>query len=223
MSSHVGTGVSGTGDPASGTIPAGAKDTTGAHAIYASIKWEVSGVTLSSVTDSKGNAWTIVLQVAHGTGGEPHEAVAVCLAPTNDASLVVTGNFSASTATFRRIQVEAFSSGTGVFAQDGVGKSGTGTASPYSTAALSTSGVGVVFAGVADFNSLGGPAAAGTPTFTIGPNTGDSFAVYLLSGSAQTVTPGATSTSGATRWVMVAGAIVEVSGSQMGRCLYVMP
>jgi hypothetical protein len=64
---------------------------------------------------------------------------------------------------------------------------------------------------VGDFNALTGITAAGTPTFTLGLTLTDSFEFYLISGSAQTVTPQATVSAGNTRWVFLATAFKDAA------------
>jgi hypothetical protein len=213
MATRVGTGVTGTADGASGTIQSNTKATTSGNFLCHFEKWEVSGVTVSSYTTISGDAHTVDQQLAHSTGGEPHGAIGYKANITANAAEQVTANFSAATATFRRIFVEEFSGIATSSPVDGTHTTGQGTASPYSASAINTTTTGLVFAGVGDFNALGGIAAAGTPTFTLGNTLSDCFTVHLISGSAQTVTPGASSTSGATRWVMLATAFKDASAA----------
>jgi hypothetical protein len=229
MAARVGTGATGTSDAASASVAAGALSTTTGNAITVLFKWEVVGVTLSSVTDTAGNSYTIDQQLAHSTGGEPHGAIAYCLNATGNAANVVTGNFSNATATFRRIFVEEWS-GLGTAGIDGTSTNNSGAGLPYTTGNIVTTTSGLVVSVVADFSALTSPSATGTPTFTLGNTLTDCFVIYLISGSAQTVSPAASVVSGNTQWVMLATAFKNgaVGGSTpsiavMGRCVYVLP
>lgn len=199
------------------------KSVTAGNLLVAHIKWE-GGATLTGGAWGSGNTWTIASQTNHSTGSEPGSAIAYVLSAASTASITVTPIFSGSPS-YQRIELEEFNSSAGSWDVDGSAITGQGSggggsgsyscSSPASS--ITTTAAGVVFAGVAEYAALGTVTAGGSPAFTQGapgsgtPN-GESFCVFLLSGSAQTVTPGASINSGYTRWVMSAQAFKESSG-----------
>lgn len=195
------------------------------------VKWETSGTTAaSSITDSNGNVWTRLPQVAH-TAGEPIGAWYYCLSVVS-GSATFTPTFSGGTATFIKCSASEYTSGAGAWDLDGTNGSqangegsGTGTyavSSPGTT--ITTSDAGVVVYGIAEFGTVNTP--SGTNGFTLGENNGDAFTCYILNGSATTVTPGAIVTSGATptsvelavafKEVAASSASVEQEGARFG-------
>lgn len=214
MATKVGTGVTGTADAAAGTIASAAKSTTTGNALIAVVKWEEPLVTLSSLADTAGNTWVIAGQREYGTTSEPSCAVCYAANITANASNVVTATFSGATATYRRIIVEEFSGLATSSIEDGTEQTAEGTTTSYATADITTTTTGLVVLGVAEYGALSGISGTpGVPDFTIGADAGDCFFAYLISGSAQTVTPAATATGGGSRFVAVAQAFKDGASS----------
>lgn len=184
------------------------------------ITWEDSQ-TLTSVTDTAGGTWAIATQQAHSSAPQPIGAIAYCLDHPGGTGVVITGNFSGAAAALLEADVMCFTPAGGTtFALDGVATPGTGFGATFTCGStITTTAAGVVVEFVAGFQLTTGVTAGGTPAFTRDTPTenasGRSFAQYLLSGSAQTVTPGASWGGLGANWVMLAAAFKEVaSGTQ---------
>lgn len=209
---RVGTGVTGTGDAAANSIAASAKNTTTGNAIFVGVKWEnATTPTLLSVTDTAGNTYTVDQQGIYTPGNEPHGAIAYCLNATGNAANVITANFSAATATFRRIHVEEFSGVATSAGVDGTHTVLSGTGVNFSSGAITTTGPGVVFMHVSGFTGFT-PTAGGTPAATLGATTSDAFCQFYISATGQSVTPGA-SANNAGDWIMLATAFKAGTGA----------
>lgn len=213
MAARVGTGVTGTGDAAASSIAASAKSTTTGNLLVVFIKWEgVVTPNVTSVTDTAGNTYTEIVEVANASG-EPYCSLYYAENITGNASNVTTANFGSASTTWRKIIVEEFSGIATTSSLDGTYQSSTGTGTAYSTANITTNTTGLVVLGVAGYTSLttwdGTP---GVPDFTVGATVSDSAFLYLISGSAQTVTPAA-SASPADRWNTIAQAFKDTSGA----------
>jgi hypothetical protein len=211
---RVGTGVTGESDgTGTTTFSAPAKSVTAGNALFAVIKWEQPGVTLSSVADTAGNTWSIIGQTP-STLGEPMAALAVALNISTHAANVVTATFSTTTAGWQRIIVEEFSGLMTASAQDGsYSATDNLTASPWTAPAITTTTPGLIIAGLGSYGTLTSPAGGGSPAFSLGAATSDTAFAYLISGSAQTVTPTITSSSGGGGRGVMARAAFKVAGS----------
>lgn len=210
MGQIVGSPVTGQGDGGGGSIATSAKATTSGNCLSAEVKWEETSATLTSVTDTAGNTYVIVSQGVHGNGSL-RTAIAYAKNITGNASNVVTANFSDANPTWRRIIVKEWSElDTNDPLDDSDSSSGSGTS--YSTPSLTTTKSGVVVGGVGAFTSLSGITAAGTPTFTHSGTVADTFSVHLISDSAQTVTPGASSST-SSEWIMRAIALKDAAAA----------
>lgn len=211
MAARVGSAVTGSGDGASSSIAASAKSTTTGNAICVGAKWEVSsGGALSNVQDTAGNTYTIVSQSLHGNGSLM-SATAYCKNGTGNAANIVTANFADAGPVFRRIVVEEASGLATTGGTDGEAVN-TGTGTTYSTGAIATSAAGWVFGFIAGFQTLTGKTAGGTPVSSLGGSLSDAFNTYLVSGSAQSVTPGASATE-SNDWTMRAFALSDVASA----------
>jgi hypothetical protein len=200
----VGTVVTGQGDGAALSIASGSKVTTTGNCLVAFFKYEGGGP-VTTLTDTAGNSWSIVSQGAH-SNGILKTGIAYALDITGDAANVLTAGWPASgTGEWRRIFVYEFSGVETASALDD-NDAGTGTGTSASTPAMATSQSGVAVAGVGGFTGLSGITAGGTPAFTHLGTISDSFLMYLISASAQSVTPGA-SWSPSTDWYMRAIAL----------------
>lgn len=205
MAARVGTAVTGAGDAAAVSISSSAKSTTTGNALCVGYKWE-NNSTLDDVQDTAGNIFTIVSQSIHANTFL-RTATALCKNATGHASNVVTGNFS-SNPEYRRIIVEEVSGLETTGGTDGEAvNSGSGTT--YSTGAIATTGPGWVFGLVGGYTSLSGKTAGGSPASTLGGTISDTFNTYLVSDSAQSVTPGA-SANESNAWMMRAFALKGV-------------
>lgn len=179
--------------------------------------WEDSQ-TLTSVTDTAGGTWAIATQQAQGAAPAPIAALAYCLNHPG-GSATITGTLSGAANALLEADVLCFTPASGKsFAFDAAATPGTGSSSSTfscgSTIATSASGVVVQFVG--GFQLCTGVTTTGSsPAFTRDTATenasGRSFAQYLLSGSAQTVTPGATWGAATSKYVMLAAAFKEAS------------
>lgn len=212
MAARVGTGVTGTADTSGSSIAAAAKSTTTGNMLAVWIKWEVAATPqVSSVTDTAGNTFVEVTEKSH-TSGDPRGSLYYALNITGNAANVVTANFGSASPEYRRIIVEEFSGIATSSATDGSVQTSDGTGTTYTTADITTSQSGLVVMGVGGFTSLSAwSGTAGNPDFTVGATVSDGALVYLISGSAQTVTPGASAT-GSDRWVTVAQAFKDAAG-----------
>jgi hypothetical protein len=179
--------------------------------------WEDSQ-TLSSVADTAGGTWAIATQQAHGSAPQPIGAIAYCLSHPGGTGVVITGTLSGAAAALLEADAQCFTPAGGTtFAADGTATPGTGNSGgPFSCGStIVTTAAGVVVEFLAGFQLTTGVTTGGTPAFTRDTPTenasGRSFAQYLLSGSAQTVTPGASWTAFSAKWVMLAAAFKEVA------------
>lgn len=194
------------------------RDITAGDCVVACVSWE-NVETLDSVTDSAGGTWVVATQQAHpGTPAMPIGGIAYCLSHPGGTGVVVTANFSGTAGAILSMNLMCFRPAGGTsFAYDAVATPGTGFGTTFSTgSSISTADAGFVVQYVAGYQFASSVAAGGTPTFTRDTDTesgsATDFAQYLLSSSAQTVTPGASWGSGGNEWVMLALAIKEVAG-----------
>lgn len=176
------------------------------------VSWE-GGVTLNGVADSDG-AYTLAVQLQNSLG-EPAAAIYYRLNHGGGASIAATATFASSAAQVN-IALEQFSGGSGGL--DGTASDQSASGPPFSTPSIATTGAGFVVYWVAGYALSITAVDASTPTFTLDtgaaePSDGDTIiAGYLISGSGQTVTPGASWASSAARWVMVAAAFKDGGG-----------
>lgn len=212
MAARVGTGVTGSTDGSGTSVASSSKSTTTGNMLVAWVKWEaVSSPNVTSLADTAGNTWVEVAELTH-TNGEPAGALYYALNITGHASNVVTATFGSSSTTWKRIIVEEFSGIATSSATDGSNATGEGTSETFTTSNISTSTTGLVVMGVGGYQTLSGLSGTpGTPDFTIGATTGDVAFAYLISSSAQTVTPGA-SAAESNRWVAISQAFKDASG-----------
>lgn len=180
------------------------------------LTWE-DAQTLVSVTDTAGGTWAIAIQLAHGGGApQPIGALAYCLSHPGGTNVVITGAFSGSASPILEADVMCFQPGAGnTFVLDGTA-SGVGSSATFVTSGpITTTGPGVVVQFLSGFQLTSGVVVGGTPVFTRDSATengaGRSFAQYLLSGSAQTVTPGCSWGSLGGKYVLLAAAFKEVA------------
>ena len=124
-------------NPGATTLALTAQNLAAGSLNIACFKWE-GGVNLTSITDTAGNAYTLLTQQTH-TGGEPQARCGYVLSATANAANVVTGNWG-SNATFRRGAVFEFTY-TGTAAADGeVGSTEATTDTTPSSNTLTTTG-----------------------------------------------------------------------------------
>ena len=212
---RVGTGVSaagGGGDVSSLAAPA--KSMTTGNTVIVFIKWEnVAPNVVTSVTDTAGNTYTEITEFAHSSGVEPAGALYYSTNITGNASNVVTVNFDPTPAIlWTHIMVEEFSGLATSSVTDGAVQTNSGTGTSFSTSNITTSQSGLVVLGVGGFTNLSSwSGVPGTPDFTVGVTESDSAILYLISGSAQTVTPAASAT-GSDKWVAIAQAFKDAGG-----------
>lgn len=206
MASRVGTGVVGFGDTSGNSIASAAKSTTTGNFLAVYIKWEVAATPIvTSVTDTAGNTFVEVVEASHASG-DPRGALYYAENITGNASNVVTANFGSGSPEYRRIIVEEFSGIATSSSTDGSVQTNNGTGTAYSTADITTSQSGLVVLGVSGYTSLSSwSGTPGTPDFSVGATASDAGLLYLISGSAQTVTPAADA-AGSDRWVAIAQA-----------------
>lgn len=211
MAAKVGTSVTGSATGASSSIASASKNTTTGNCLVAFVKWESTGA-ITSIADTAGNTW-VLDQYDDYSGGEPRGQLAYALNITGNAANVVTVTFNSANPTFRRIIVQEWSGLATSAVEDGTSTGGQGIGTTYSAAAITTTTTGVMVAGVAGYTALSGIAAAGTPTATLDSATlSDTFIVYYVSGSAQSITPGASATSASDVWSMSAMALKDAVG-----------
>lgn len=212
MAARVGTGVGaagGGGDVSSLAAPA--KSMTTGNTVVVFVKWENAAPNVvDSVTDTAGNTYTEITEFAHSSGVEPSGAMYYSTNITGNASNVVTVNFSAAPAIlWSHILVEEFSGLATSSVTDGAIQTNSGTGTSFSTSNITTSQSGLVVMGVGGFTNLSSwSGTPGTPDFTVGVTESDSAILYLISGSAQTVTPAASAT-GSDKWVALAQAFKD--------------
>jgi hypothetical protein len=217
MATRVGTGVTGQADGPTNTIAAAAKATTTGNLLTAVIKWEIGSPTLSSLADTAGNTWIEVIEILHPSG-DLHGALAYAANITGNAANVVTATFSNGNAEYRRILVEEWAGLAISSVEDGNEQTATGAASPFDTAAITTTAAGLVLIGVAAYGTLSSVAGAGSPTFSLAAAIADTACGYLLSSTAQSVTPSMTASGGGGRDIAIAQAFknVAVAASPLG-------
>lgn len=190
------------------------KSTTTGNCLIAIVKWEhpSAPANLSTVTDTAGNSWVIIGQVNYGGTGEPIIAMAYAANITGNASNAVTFTFSNGNTNYTRGIVEEFSGLATSSVLDGSAQTNTGTTADYSTSNITTSQAGLVVLGTGDFASLSNfTGTPGTPDFSVGGTLSDTAFFYYISGSGQTITPGA-GADGNTQWVAIAQAFKDSSG-----------
>lgn len=179
------------------------------------VTWEDSQ-TLSSVSDTAGGTWAIASQQAQGGAPAPIGAIAYCLNHPG-GSTTITATLSGTANPLIEMDVMCFTPAASTsFSLDAVMTPVTGTSSAtFTGTSISTAAAGVVVEYVAGFQLTTGVATGGSPTFTRDTGTenasGRSFAQYLLSGSAQSVTPGASWGAPASKYVLLAAAFKEVT------------
>lgn len=216
MATRVGTPVTFSDDSGgSATHSTAAKSTTTGNTLILVVKWEigVGAQTLSSVSDTAGNSWSIITQQNYGGTGEPRVALCYATNITGNASNVVTVTFSNSNATFSRGICEEFSGLATASVLDGSAQSNTGTTADYSTSNITTAQAGLVVLGVGDYSGLTNHTGTpGTPDFSVGGTVSDTAFFYYISSSAQTITPGA-GADGNTQWVAIAQAFKDAASS----------
>lgn len=194
--------------------------TTG-NALVVVVKWEAgTGTTVTSVTDTAGNTYTVDQQrVYGGGGGEPCVAMAYCVNCTGHASNLITVNFSASVP-WRSVLAMQWSGVATSSPTDGTHVQAEGSSGNYATAAITTTQSGLVIAGVGGYTPYVFQATgAGSPTGSIvaqgsgSPTVQDMVVWYYISSSGQSVTPQANWVTGDDRWVMVAMALKDTGGA----------
>lgn len=214
MAARVGTGVTGASDGDTSALSATAKSTTTGNALIVFVKWEnAASEQVTSVTDTAGNTYTQITEFTHSSGTEPAGALFAAYNITGNASNVTTVNFSAAPAIlYSRVMVEEFSGLATSSVEDGTVQTNSGTGTSYSTSNITTSQAGLVVLGVGGFTTLSSwSGTPGTPDFTVGATGSDCGLLYLISGSAQTVTPAASAT-GSDKWVAIAQAFKDAGG-----------
>lgn len=196
MATRVGTGTANSPAGADASIASTAKATTTGNLQVAFFKWEndVSLPTGSSIADTAGNTgWVIADQGTNGA--DQADLLAYCPNATGNAANVVTLTLS-TTGGSRRAMVEEFSGIALASPTDGAVQTSTGTTGTYTTSNIATTRPGLVFMGIGEFTALGTLSGTpGNPDFTVGATASDAFVAFLISTSAQTVTPGADSTA----------------------------
>jgi hypothetical protein len=214
MAARVGTGVTFAIDGGATSIPSATKTTTSGNLLVAWVKWETAATdqTVTGLTDTALNSWSIISQGIQTAGEGPSGALCYAENITGNAANAVTATFSDSVV-FSRIIVEEFSGILTASSLDQAVASGSaGTGSTYTTTNIATSTTGLVILGVSGYTALSGlSGTAGNPDFTIGAAATDAFIAYLISGSAQTVTPGASSGQ-SDRWIARAQAFKDAGG-----------
>lgn len=216
MATRVGTGVSGSGNSVA-SVSTSAKSTTTGNLNVVFVKWESGGNAVSSLTDTAGNTYTQVGSTITHTLGEPFCAMFYCENATGNAANQFTINFTGSGNNFIVILAEEFSGITTSSSTDGSPTTAnTGNGTTFTTGDITTSTSGLVIMGVGGFTALSSQSGTqGNPDFSIGVAGSDTFFAYLLSGSAQTVSPGATAT-GSDRWVAISQAFKDATVASSG-------
>ncbi len=183
------------------------------------VTWENSQtISPTTFTDSVGATYLVATQASQGDPSCPIAGIAYCLSHPGGTDVTITVPCSGTAAAIIELDAMCFTPAGGTtFALDGVATPGSGAIEVSFTAgAITTTGPGVVVQFVGGYQLTAGVAVGGTPTFTRDTGTenngvGRSFAQYLLSGSAQTVTPGASWGAAGNKYVMVAAAFKEVA------------
>lgn len=219
MAARVGTGVSGSGNSVAAVSTAAKSTTTGnLNVVFA--KWESGGNALAAtpITDTAGNTYLQVGSTIQHSLGEPFGALFYCANATGNASNQFTVNFTGTGNNFIVALAEEFSGLATSSVTDGAATTtNNGNGSTFTTGDIATSAPGLVIMGVAGFTALSALSGVqGNPDFSIGVNSSDTFFAYLLSGSAQTVSPGATAT-GSDRWVAISQAFKDAGGGGGGQ------
>lgn len=211
MATRVGTGVTGSGPGTGSSIASGTKSTTTGNLLVAVIKME-TGVNrnVSSIADTALNTWNIIRERDFSTVSDPTACLAYAENITGNAANVVTATLSGG-AEFRQIVVEEFSGLATSSVLDGSYQDAIGSDNTFETGNITTTVAGLVVLGIGGFTSMTNHNGTnGNPDFSVGATTSDTFMAYLLSGSAQTVTPGAQVDESAS-WVAIAQAFKDVS------------
>lgn len=211
MAARVGTGVTGAIDSDTSSLAAAAKSTTTGNFLVVYIKWEnAAQPVVTSVTDTAGNTYAELVEFSHPTGSEPSGALYYAANITGNASNVTTVNFSAGPSVlYSRVIVEEFSGVATSSVTDGSTLTNSGSGTSYSTSDITTTQSGLVVLGVGGFTSLSSwSGTPGNPDFTVGATQSDTALLYLLSGSAQTVTPAASATP-TEKWVAISQAFKD--------------
>lgn len=211
MATRVGTGNGSNYGAASASSIAGpSMSTTTGNLLVLHAKWESGTPTVSSITDTAGNTWSTISSATYAYDGA-RNVMAYAKNITGHASNVVTVNLSGAAA-WRDILIEEFAGLDTSSPLDGTVQTAAGVdVDPYVTPNITTTSPGLVFLAVGDFNSVSGLSGTpGVPDFSVGFTTGhDCSCFYLLSGSAQTVTPGGTASTGKTNWRAMAQAFKD--------------
>jgi hypothetical protein len=126
------------------------------------VRWEESGVTVSSVTDTAGNTYTRVTGSATGDGGRFVEWWVCDNAASGDASNVVTATFSSSAPFFK--SVIAFQLDLAVTVDTSASGIGAGANEVISSAFTTTVADALILSGLSRNNSY-------TETWTMTPGT----------------------------------------------------
>lgn len=214
MAARVGTGVTGATDFGGTTVVSAAKTTTSGNMLFAIVKWETAA-TISTIVDTAGNTYVLAGSLNFGSS-DPVGSLYYAENITGNASNVVTVTFSSSAAEYRRIVVEEFSGLATSSSTDGAAQTNSGTGTSYSTADITTTQSGLVVLGVCGYTTLSSwSGTPGNPDFTVGAVASDTGFLYLISGSAQTVTPAASAT-GSANWVAIARAWKDAGGGGGG-------
>jgi hypothetical protein len=203
--------------PGTATVTTASRTSTSGNFIVVFVKWEDTGTTLHSTTpisDSRSNGgWVKLAEVNYGGTGEPRGAMFYCPNITGGSSHTISIQFSNTSAGYVQIFAEEWSGLATSSPADQSVQTNTGIGTqPYATSAITTTEAGVVFFGISEYNALSAiSGTAGDPDFTISLTATSSFFAYYISGSAQTITPGATATGNST-WVAIAQAFKDASG-----------
>lgn len=127
----------GTEDGSDSNLATAAQNLASGSLNIACVKWE-GATTLSSITDTAGNTYTLLTNQSH-SGGEPHARCGYVLSATANATNVVTFNFSGATAWKRGAAYEFAYSGTAAFDVE-VGSTEADTDTTPSSNTLTTTG-----------------------------------------------------------------------------------
>lgn len=198
----------------SATHATAAKSTTTGNLLIAGVKWEATTTTLDTTTpiyDTAGNTWVKLSETYYGGTGEPRVALFYAANITGNASNVVTFAFNNTLGVYTRGFQEEFSGLATSSVTDGSVQTNTGTSADYSTSNITTSTTGLVALCVGDYAALSNHTGTpGAPDFSVGATTADLVFFYLISNSAQTVTPGG-GADGNSQWVAIAQAFKDAN------------
>jgi hypothetical protein len=173
------------------------------------VKWEDSDGPSSPTISNSGTAITWTTRTKRQFSGTDLPAGTLFFGIVNATeSITITATFSPQTA-WKRLLVEQFSGINTSTPADGSEVTNQGTGSPFDTADIVTTTTGLVFLGVGAFGTLSSHAGAGSPTFSLGVNVSDTACAYLISNSAQTVSPSMTATGGGSADVEIAQAFKD--------------